>query len=177
MIKITKLTSILFFLFSFNGFAMQIFIKTPTGKTIALEVEANDTVENVKLKIQDKEGIAPEDQLLYFGDNLLQEGRTLADYNIQKESTIKLILASSLSVDQVTSNQNKLNLSPNPSQHFITISGLNKSQNFVVYSSLGAELMNGQVNNNNQNINILNLNNGLYFLQLENGNTLKFIKN
>ncbi len=164
---------VLFSFISVNALAMQIFVKDDDGKTITLDVETNDTVENIKAKIQDKKDIDPSNQILIFEGQTLENGKTLADYNITKESTIYLKVSTLNSQEW---EKTSVTVSPNPSSDFLNISGLSENQYYSIYSVLGTKVGSGAISNKAA-INIAHLKNGLYVLMLQKNGTFRFIKN
>lgn len=119
------------FMLSANAFAMQIFVKTTTGKTITLEVEPSDSIENIKQKIQDKESYPPDSIILTFNDIVLLNNRTLADYNIQKESTLHMFL-----VVDVPANPSGFPVSPTAIVWTWEDTSTSETQ-FSIYAGLG----------------------------------------
>jgi len=90
---VVMLTMVLFFAVPAAAFAMEISVEVhivSLERTIQLEVEPTDTIDSIKAKIQEKLGIPPDQQWLYYGDTLLEEAKTLSDYNIQRDSTLDL---------------------------------------------------------------------------------------
>lgn len=97
-ISILLVTLVLLSTFASQAFGMQVFVKEPAGKTLTLEVEPTDTIDSILSKVQEKTGIPPKKVRLVFGDKTLESGKTLSDYNIQKESTLHVILLTSIAI-------------------------------------------------------------------------------
>ncbi len=93
MKKRLAIVGLLIIALSVNGYAanaVEIYLKTLVGKTIVLQLDVGNSIEEVRIQIENRTGVPPNKQFLYFGEKLLSDGRTLADYNIQKDSLLTL---------------------------------------------------------------------------------------
>lgn len=165
---------ILFTFLSLNALGMQIFVSTPSGKTITIEVETSYTIIQVKNEIEMAEGFPMDNQILKFNDEILENGSTVGDYNIQAEDTIYLTLLT-LGITDLEINNSQFKIYPIPSSNYVTISGLKTKENFKIYNIQGKCIKSGNISNLGK-VDITSVKSGLYFLKFKNERTIKFIK-
>lgn len=143
LIIVSVIFILLMYLFTVNAYAMQIFIKTTTDKTITLETETNTSIDSIKAKIQEKEGILPENQILIFAGKQLEEGKTLSDYNIPNGSTLYLVLRKNPKISVNATNAIVKVDGEKVSEYYVEIGS---NQIFFIEADTGYELESIKVN-------------------------------
>lgn len=143
LIIVSVIFILLMYLFTTNAYAMQIFIKTTTDKTITLETETNTSIDSIKAKIQEKEGILPENQILIFAGKQLEEGKTLSDYNIPNGSTLYLVLRKNPKISVNATNAIVKVDGEKVSEYYVEIGS---NQIFFIEADTGYELESIKVN-------------------------------
>ena len=171
-----KITISIFLILSsiaLQSFAFPIYIELPDSKTIVIETEAAENIENVKSKILEKQSLSIEQLQLSFNGNILENNKKISDYSISKESVLQMNILTTSKKDIL--KKSTIKLYPNPSTDFVQISGIDKKEYYFIYNTAGTIVSEGSIINN-QKINIKNLSSGMYFLNLTNGLTTKITK-
>jgi ubiquitin len=148
--------------------AFQIFVRHPDSSIITIDVEATESVENVKQKIQDKKGIPANSQRLLFNGVQLEDGRTLEDYSVIKESFLDLEEVA-LDISNVINIKKSIICFPNPIVNNVMLKitvGDFSNIHYALYSIIGVRLSNGVVSNKTTELNIEAFNRGVYVLKV-----------
>ena len=164
MKKITLKLCILLSIIGLNANAFPIFIELPNNKTVIIDAEATESIENLKSKILKDQAISLEQLQLIFNGSILENAKKIADYKITNESVLQMNILS-VSKKEFLLQKTTIKLYPNPSKDYIQINGLTKKSYYFIYNTAGEIVDEGAVVDH-QKINIKNLPSGMYYLNI-----------